>query len=585
MKKIVLLAVMALVGACSLFAQTFQHDFQKILGLPYNGLQNYTLAKTSGNGFVIAGIMQDLSAPESQNTLVVYKMDAGFNTTWELSCTVQLDDWGGAFEPLDIIETRAGGYMIAGKVIVEGLADNGGFLMHLRNQGKGGGIVYDWTQIYPNSAAGGQTPILFLHEVVETATGYMAIGRSPVASETNGVVVGTDFGGNVMWSRHLFDNQYPGNIQSVLNDMVAINGHEVAIVGTVNSFTIDDADIIVTKIKSDGTIIQQQVFERLGKRYGDGQPAFLERGEAITYNTQNNTLVIAGTTTMKPEGHCEVAEFRRILTFELDYNTLALNWRTMHEVGADVTFASEGLVCNDIAYNEDFDNYAITGTVLNAVFDLTKNKNGFVLRMDNRGISSNLRYYGTGDADYMEAIESGINNSFVIGGTTEVSGKNYAWIVESYENIDNLCNQVLAGVRTDPYFLQDRDPVRLNVNVQNTPTTCLPWSPLIEDDVICDKEQLGLIQEDVYNESESVVIKTDFTRIYPTVITAGELNIENLDDYTSYKIISISGANIQISGQLNSGLNRIGLNELAAGIYTVVLQSTDKSQAFKFIIE
>ena len=258
MKKLILLVA----ASASLFfnghSQTYLHDFQKEIGLPYNSISNYTFCENGMGGYAIAATIEDVAGGNNQNELVVYELDNSYNIMSSLICEVDLDAYGGAFRPMDIQPTRDG-YIIAGALVVEGTMDNGGFLLHVTRYSRN--LVYDWIQIYPNNSLGGSMPVLSLHRVVETSSGYMTIGRSPNAGVTRGVAIGTDAAGNVNWAMHLYDDEYGTNDLASLADMVKISDDEVAIVGTVNSFVIDDADVFVVKLREDGSVVNERVYE------------------------------------------------------------------------------------------------------------------------------------------------------------------------------------------------------------------------------------------------------------------------------------------------------------------------------------
>lgn len=72
-------------------------------------------------------------------------------------------------------------------------------------------------------------------------------------------------------------------------------------------------------------------------------------------------------------------------------------------------------------------------------------------------------------------------------------------------------------------------------------------------------------------------------RIYPTVCNA-TINIDyNATEKADYKIMTIDGVTTSINGNLQNGLNKINIGNLAAGMYLIELQSNDGNKVQKFV--
>jgi len=73
------------------------------------------------------------------------------------------------------------------------------------------------------------------------------------------------------------------------------------------------------------------------------------------------------------------------------------------------------------------------------------------------------------------------------------------------------------------------------------------------------------------------------TRIYPTICNAN-INVEySAAEKANYKIVAVNGAATNISGNLQTGLTKIDISSLAAGMYIIQLQSSSGNKVQKFV--
>ena len=583
MKKLILTTAIFIASIGNAFSQTYQHDFQKIIGQYNESLKNYTLCETQDKGFALVSFKL-ANGNLNQNMIQVFKTDSDLNVilAQEFEYT-DLGVNGCSITPNDIYETSNGDFVIAGSIGNEGIpAMSGGFLLYIKNDNNSS-LHFGWMQIYPNQNNSGTAPIHSLMHVVETVEGFIAIGRESSNSTYNGVVVRTDDNGNVIWSKHLYDEEYTGITYSDLTDIVFINEEEVAIVGTVNSFPYDDADINIVRLNSNGNILSNNVYEYSGE-INDLQYTYLERGVAIEFNKDKNELVVAGTVTKKLEGVCTTAEYKNILTFGIDYNSGIVNWSTRHDIGADNTLANESIFCSDIDFSSD--DYAVAGTVKNAVFDNVSNYNGFILRLNSNALASNLRFYGSNNNDYFSRIYNR-NGDYVAGG---MLGNNYAWLVESYNSIQSTCNSLLSNAVTVQHPLVFSEGLSAKIKVLNTEVEMHEAKMKYFEKILCEKQVN--IQNNSNNSQSSTIVKEAFSpsgilleqevSIYPNP-TNGEfkVHVRNIEN-NIIEVVNILGRTILVKN-VNRNNTNFDLSNQPNGVYFVKVISGDLMEVKRVI--
>jgi hypothetical protein len=462
MKNVMLSAAMIVASMSASFAQTYQNDYQKVIGLEKEGMRNYTLCETSDKGYAMISFME-ASGNLEQNRVQIFKTDADLKVVqtqrFVYSPTTQ---HGFEITPFDIYETKENNYIVAGGIINEGdNLNSGGFLMSI-NTDKYGKFGLDWMQIYPNDDPKGIMAIQDLRRVVKLNDGYVAIGhgRDGVSS---GLVLKTDLQGNIQWTKHFYGQDYKGNRGSVMNDIVRINGEEVAIVGSVNGFPNDDSDINIIRLLSNGEIVSNVIYESAIEPK-DPKYTYNEYAAAVEYNEEKNQLIIAGTTTKKVKGVCVTAEYKEILTFGVDLKSGAVKWSTRHDIGADRTFQLESFYCADIDFGKE--DYAVAGTVKNRLSGKLSDYNGFILRLNQKAISTDVRFYGSNNQDFLSRIYNK-GNDYVAGGMFNKSGNNMNWMIESFKNINSDCSSKRSEAKSTEYPLHNKEGFYRDVKVKN----------------------------------------------------------------------------------------------------------------------
>ena len=571
MKKLIVLG--ALLFSAALQAQTYQYEFQKEVNLPGRGMSNRIMAPLGEDGWITASSVEDLGGNEQQSILITL-MDTDYNVTEMLECEVpDSTGLGTGFKPTDICQSGRGSFVICGSIIQEG-HDQGGFLLRISDQGKYG-LVTDWMKIYPytptNVAIDG---VLSLTRVVETASGFMMIGRS-TTNPVRAIIVGTDHEGNVMWSRRMYDDQYGGNENSALNDMVAINEEHVAVVGTVNMFPVDDADIMIVVMDHEGNVINESVYEKWGE--GKEEFTYKEYGKAIIFDRDRDELIVTGMVDKKWRGVCTHAEYRRLFVMNVSASSLTLNWQHQYEADADLDLNFEGLSCSDIAYDPLSSTYAVTGSVVNEVFNKTNSVNSFILRIDATGglITQGLRYYGTSTGqESLYKIYPTVESGTYVAAGTKGSGPNRMWLVESYMNVSDFCDHTYGELFRPYYPLVELSGIVKGTKVESAEVDVHLAIPYFSELIVCEKIPMG-------KSLNTEEIETTSSKVYPSV-TADFVTVESSMN-TDYNVISLStGANL-VHGRINAGKETVDLLELPAGIYLIRLKSGQSQQVFKIV--
>ena len=486
MKRLILCAALAVGTTGAGIAQTYQNDYQKVVGLSKNSMVNYTLCETADKGYATVSFIERGNSPD-QNRIQLTKLDANLNV--EVSHAFDYNATGlYSFEitPFDIYEAEPNLFVIAGGLINEGnSAQSGGFLLSVKLEPKQQ-FIFNWMQIYPNDYQPGFMSIQEIRRVVKVGDGYMAIARGQETHDS-GVLLKTDNEGNMQWAQHLFGTEYKGNNHSVLADMVVIDKEQVAVVGTVNGFPNDDADIQVVRVSSAGKIISHHIYEFQGE-LKDPKYTYYEQGAAIEYKADQKELIVAGTAMKKVEGVCVAAEYKEILTFGVDLSTGKPTWSTRHDIGADPTYSLESFYCADIDFGQE--GYAVAGTVKNRLNTKSTHYNGFILRLNAKYNATNVRYYGADQHDFLSRIYNK-GNVYVAGGMLNKGNKNLNWLIESYPSVKQDCLSKRAEAKSNAYPLIAIEGSSRKVEVNNHKTNMkMSKSPFVQDP-LCEKVSLS----------------------------------------------------------------------------------------------
>ena len=78
MKKLILTTAIFVASIGNAFSQTYQHDFQKIIGQYNESLKNYTLCETQDEGFALVSFKL-ANGNLNQNKIQVFKTDSDLN--------------------------------------------------------------------------------------------------------------------------------------------------------------------------------------------------------------------------------------------------------------------------------------------------------------------------------------------------------------------------------------------------------------------------------------------------------------------------------------------------------------------------
>ncbi len=570
MKRLLIAGAILLGG--SLQAQTHLHDAQTKIEFTSRGASNYTLVNLNSGGYAMASIAEDASG-EPTGGILITTLNSLMAVEHSLEMAMpDANGFGVAYEPQDIIQNSNGDLIICGKVIVEA-GDRGGFLMQINYDARGAGLTYDWSKLYPYTVGPGRTAVMSLNGVIETDDGYAVIGQSQ-ALPANGILIGTRRDGNINWARDIRDDQH-GNTSTVLNDIVSIGGGNFAVVGTVNSFPADDDDIMICKFNAFGVVQGNQVYERLGESDFDNDFTFHEMAKGLVYDRSNNTLTVAGMVQKKIHGICVAAEYRRILSLQVEANTLNPIWAHEYEIPTDLLIINEGLSSESIAYDPVSATFAIAGWVNNFAFSLVSEDNGFILRIDALGYSTDLRMYGNKTGERLnKIILSDATGEFVAAGTRSPT-KNQPWLVESFESINEECEQISGFDETYDVEVDIMSGLIMTVFPEVSKITPIPRSPLVNEVTICPRIPLM--------RSSSVEENKMDANIYPT-ITSGLVIIESTV-HQSYRVYDISSGKILQFGTIKASKEQLDLSNLAKGIYLLELEGKGSDKTIKRIIK
>lgn len=485
MKNLLLSAVLIAATVRTNYAQTYQNDYQKIISTARSGMVNYTLCETKDGGYAMVSFLE-ADDKFAQNRIQIFKTNADFKVIQSQRFLFNPTTMN-TFEitPFDIYETTTNDFIIAGGIINEGDPEySGGFLLSIKNVGNKN-FEMGWMQIYPNNDTPTQMAVKDLRRVVAVHDGFMAIGPGrDNANVSCGIVLKTNLKGEIQWSQHFYGTEYKGNKNSILADMVRINEEEVAIVGSVNGFPVDDADINVIRLRTNGEIVSNHVYE-FSNEAKEPKFTYLERGAAIEYNPKKNELIVAGTVIKKVRGVCVAAEFKEILTFGISLKNGDVKWSTRHDIGADKTYATESFFCSDIDFGND--DYAVSGTVQNRLNTKMTHYNGFILRLNKDFLAKDVRFYGGDQQDFLSRIYYK-KNSYVSAGMFNKSGTNVNWMIESFNSIKSDCLSKRAEVPTADHKMHVLEGMSEKIEIAQNPTEIKLEKTIYEESNLCEKQ-------------------------------------------------------------------------------------------------
>lgn len=584
MHKNLLFTALMMLGALYTNAQTFVHDFQKEFNYGTNPLLISVMNKTTDGGFVVvSSTAVQTGSGSAQDDIVLYKLNTNYDITFQIR--YDISSLGGVYIfARDVIQRRNGGYAICGQMGSATHGD-GGFLLLVKSNG-----TIEHFKFYPTDYSQPET-IIRTDKVLEGDFGYVMIGTGiNQSSQTRGLIMSTFPNGDILWTKHVHDQQYMElgkyNINSELFDLAKGKKNEFLAVGGVNGSPSEDQDLIVLKFTEFGDILGNWVYERQGKTHGDGQLAFLDLGTAITYNPARNSILVAGYSLQAPETSCTVADIRHLLTIELDNPTGNVNWSHTHDLDPtqfpDRTFHADG-----IEYNENMNEYGICGYRMDDAFNPggMQNMDGFVTRLNVNGTIHDTRIYGDDTNEYFNSIEKGTTpNGYTVCGTKE---NQLTWITESYENLTEQCRQVELMPETMVYPLQSHPGYERLFSVTNLSIAADLQSSGIKAEVICNKQGVSIDPgPGGLGPAGRIASEENGTSFVYPVPAKEYLNLVNNEAFGAYTIYSVNGSQQLRSDNLVEGVNRIDLKNLQEGLYIILLSDNNgRSKTLKFTVK
>lgn len=254
-KKSASLLVLLLISACfgtSLFlfgisnvgASSSSATWYKLYGGESDD-EAAAIVQADDGGYVIAGTTYSFGAGGADFWLI--KIDADGGMEW--NCT-----YGGAEADVAtaMIQTRDGGYALAGKTCSFGAGESDFWLIKVDSSGK-----LQWNRTYGEPTADGANSLIQTRD-----GGYAMVGYVTDNNESKNVwFIKTDSTGNIQWNRNYGEESSWENGYSVIQ--TSDGGYALA--GSTNAYSEDVAhDCWLIKVDSDGNMEWNQTYD------GDG---------------------------------------------------------------------------------------------------------------------------------------------------------------------------------------------------------------------------------------------------------------------------------------------------------------------------
>lgn len=532
-------------------------DVQQVIELPQQGQSNTTLTKTQDGGYFLISWYYTTGTTGP----VAYKLNADLSVAWHHPMELPTP-YGGMFQVTDVKECSDGEFIACGRLINEG-AYGGAYLLKLDASGN-----VKWLRRYNESV------IFNLNSVVETRDGFISVGSAPGVNLYDGLIMGTDRDGAALWVRKVQGQKtwsgYPG--MSGLSQIIDIGGQEFAAVGTVN-MQGGEADAVVLRFNDIGGMNGAWV-------YGDnanGYATSYETGVAIKYVPDEDALVLTGRAMSGSASVCGDVWYSDIWVWKTGAQDGALHWSNRYN-NANADGAFENKFSSPADLDCDNGQIGVTGVIMNYT-ELTASYtyDPFIFRLDQSGNAFNNRLYTQDNSNFLSRIIRTGQQSYVAGGQTWYNGFSQVKLVESYDNILELCNMEEPPFEQNPLDISVLDATITNAMAESVNMELGHFDYAFKEQAICERKLLGnkpgnntglpLVQKEA-----ALLIRADRT----VVFTAAEHTT------VPVTIIDATGRVLRRSTVRNG--DKIELAGLSAGVYFLKADMDGKTVTRKIAV-
>jgi hypothetical protein len=536
----------------------YLYDYQKIVDILPLEQRNYTLTTTNDAGYFVVTMPTSNS---NEARLMCYKFDASLNVMW----TSPLEFARGATADItakDVKQCQDGGYIICGRIIIEG-SYTGGFLLRLDPGGN-----MQWFKHYTDNIVND------LNSVVETPVGFISVGTTiPNGFSPDGIILATDNMGGVQWSQRVVGTKtvqgYTGG--TVLKQVISVDENNYALVGSTNIFfdlvATYESDAVVITFDLGGAINGNWVY---GNQWQIGRTAD-ENGSAIRYKSQTGSFVLLGDALSGATHTCTAQAYNDAWVWEIDALTGNIIWNYRYNIlnHSGAACAELRPITTDLDIDEQDDgtgSIAFTGWAFTDLIAPNMNEDAFICRLSSDGIMYDHRLYADETSNRSFRISRTDHQSWVTAGYTDQGFNNELWLVESYDVIGDRCNMI------NPIY----DQVEWVVDIQNSNIiNAIPKGYNINIDPthlsfneidICERIPLKSGSSYFKQSKEDRLTNNVQFNVYKNA--SGNMQVV-LPDNDAYSTVLLDLSGKQVGRYTLHNQDQINTNELPSGIYII----------------
>lgn len=434
-------------------------------------------------------------------------------------------------------------------------------------------------------------------------------------TQTQGVLMRLDMNGNLVWEQDFEDDKYMSSgygVSGLFNaffDVTPIDGDNFAAVGITNNF-IDgnfndhwDADCFMVVFDGGGGIINSAALGNALPMDPSGQQSIqYERGQGITWDPLDNTVVITGERFEASQNHissvCPHPDIWGLWATKMDPYGLGTNWSWLYDFGGLIGGPyMYGLLDNEI----DHDNtgqYGITYNYIDAAHIMGQNKHyPMITKLDYDGRILYHRHHYLPDniptndfvefRDVTRSLE--YNNIMAVGQHIPDPWSYYSslgWNVEAYDNIQMDCQMV-------DWPMQEHEKPYDIIQVENQFT----WNNIIDEPlhlkdiplvnkIHCEKIQVAMKPGAAAGNAASTVLQNESTRELTVKIkNTGMLQAETATPAMYKAILYNATGQVLLRTDNFTGEIKMNASALAAGIYYLRVEGKDLRQTHTIAIQ
>ncbi|MEO0211970.1 MAG: hypothetical protein ABIN66_08995 [candidate division WOR-3 bacterium] len=481
---------------------------QNLFAQAYGGANDddaLSIIQTEDNGYVVTGWTTSFGS--GYEDLLVFKLNPYASLVWAST-------YGGAGRDLayTIIQTSDGGYAVAGYSWSFSVGGSDCLFLKLNSDGS-----LDWARTY------GETNLNdFLRSIIQTSDGGYAILGSAYSSVTDSydfLLIKLNQDGSINWAR-----TYGGTGAEEGYSIIQTTDGGYVVVGYTMSFGPGDADFLILKIDSDGSIVWAKTYGGTAHDYP----------RSIT-QAPDGGYAVAGSTKSFGAGNDDFL----ILKLNSDGS---LVWARTYG-GADYDYANSIIMTSD-------EGCAIAGVTSSFGAGIYDN---FLIKLNSDGSLAWARTFGGWSSDDASCLIQATDGGYVVAGETWSFGAGrYDFLVFKLSSDGSYpgCVQDCSPIVHDVSPLTSVPSVVSAVSSLHTSSPSLTiTTPNLG---ITDACQPVVVEESVSYGKEGIT--------YSPVI-GGVLFVSA--EAMAIKIYSADGK-LAYSGELRKGKNRINLD---AGVY------------------